>query len=154
MRQKSIMAKDLAFHCTACGAAHSKWSGQCDACREWNTIVEDKGLSAGPKKSGLGMARGQTIALTDLATAEAEPPRTNAGVEELDRVLGGGLVKASAILLGGDPGIGKSTLLLQAAARFAMQGLKVVYVSGEEAVEAAAESEAPDEAYNPDSDTS
>jgi DNA repair protein RadA/Sms len=70
--------------------------------------------------------------LTDLATAEPPPPRTEAGVGELDRVLGGGLVAASAILVGGDPGIGKSTLLLQAAARFARNGLKVLYVTGEE----------------------
>ena len=126
------MAKDATFTCTACGAAHSKWAGQCDACGAWNTIVEDAGLTTGPKKAGLGGARGKTIPLTDLATAEAEPPRTEAGVAELDRVLGGGLVKASAILLGGDPGIGKSTLLLQAAARFARNGLKVIYVSGEE----------------------
>ena len=126
------MAKEKTFHCTACGTAHSKWSGQCDACGAWNTIVEEKPLSRGPSARTLGGKRGQAIALTDLATKEDAPPRTRAGVEELDRVLGGGLVAASAILLGGDPGIGKSTLLLQAAARFARNGLKVVYVTGEE----------------------
>ena len=126
------MAKAQIFTCTECAATTSKWSGRCDACGAWNTIQEDKGLSAGPKKTALGGQRGRTIALTDLATAEAEPPRTKAGVDELDRVLGGGLVKASALLLGGDPGIGKSTLLLQAAARFARNGLKVIYISGEE----------------------
>ena len=126
------MAKDTTYRCTACGAQHRKWSGQCEACGEWNTIVEDGALSSGPRGKTLGAVRGKTIPLTDLATQEAEPPRTEAGVAELDRVLGGGLVKASALLLGGDPGIGKSTLLLQAAARFARNGLKVIYVSGEE----------------------
>jgi len=125
--------KDLSFSCTECGAATSKWSGKCDGCGAWNTIVEDKALSsAGPAKKSLGNMRGKTIPLTDLATQEAAPPRTMSGVGELDRVLGGGLTKASALLVGGDPGIGKSTLLLQAAARFARNGLKVIYISGEE----------------------
>ncbi|MEY1555822.1 DNA repair protein RadA [Yoonia sp. R2331] len=126
------MAKDLSFSCSACGAVTSKWSGKCEACGEWNTIHEDKALASGPKKKSLGGMRGKSIPLTDLATAEAEPPRTLSGVGELDRVLGGGLTKASALLVGGDPGIGKSTLLLQAAARFARNGLKVIYISGEE----------------------
>ena len=126
------MAKDLSFTCTECGAAYSKWSGQCDGCQSWNTIQENKALSSGPKGKTLGAMRGKPIALIDLDTHEPEPPRTQAGVAELDRVLGGGLVKASALLVGGDPGIGKSTLLLQAAARFARNGLKVVYISGEE----------------------
>jgi len=126
------MAKDLNFTCNECGAAFGKWSGQCDACQAWNTISESKALSSGPKGKSLGAIRGKSIPLTDLDTQEAEPPRTNAGVGELDRVLGGGLVKASALLVGGDPGIGKSTLLLQAAARFARNGLKVIYISGEE----------------------
>jgi DNA repair protein RadA/Sms len=126
------MAKDATFICTACGAVQSKWSGRCDSCGAWNSIVEQAPLSAGPAGRGLGPARGRAVPLTDLATPEAAPPRTQAGVAELDRVLGGGLVPASALLVGGDPGIGKSTLLLQAAARFARNGLKVVYVTGEE----------------------
>ncbi|MEO0484910.1 MAG: DNA repair protein RadA [Pseudomonadota bacterium] len=121
------------FTCSACGAVHSKWSGRCEACGEWNTIAEEKPLSSGPASKSLGGKRGRAIVLTDLATEEAPPPRTQAGVAELDRVLGGGLVQASALLVGGDPGIGKSTLLLQAAARFARNGLKVIYISGEEA---------------------
>ena len=132
MVQKVNMAKDLSFTCNDCGAVHSKWSGRCDACGAWNSITQDKPLSLGPAAKSLGNRRGAQVILTDLATQEAEPPRTRAGVDELDRVLGGGLVKASAILLGGDPGIGKSTLLLQAAARFARNGLKVLYISGEE----------------------
>ncbi|MCO6381695.1 MAG: DNA repair protein RadA [Vannielia sp.] len=127
------MAKALAFTCTACGASHSKWSGQCDACGAWNTITEEAPLSSGPKGKGLGARKGATIPLADLSSPEAPPPRTTSGIDEFDRVLGGGLVPASAILVGGDPGIGKSTLLLQAAARFAQAGQKTIYISGEEA---------------------
>ena len=126
------MAKAPLFKCSECGASHKKWAGQCDACQAWNSIVEDKPLGSGPAKKALGGLRGTQIPLTDLATQEAPPPRTLSGVKELDRVLGGGLVKGSALLVGGDPGIGKSTLLLQAAARFGRNGLKVIYVSGEE----------------------
>ena len=127
------MAKSNSFSCNACGASFNKWSGRCDACGAWNTIVEEAPLSAGPASKTLGSKRGSPIRLTDLATEEAPPPRTHSGISELDRVLGGGLVPSSAILVGGDPGIGKSTLLLQAAARFAQAGLKTIYVSGEEA---------------------
>ncbi|MEO1641035.1 MAG: DNA repair protein RadA [Pseudomonadota bacterium] len=126
------MAKDLAFSCSECGTAYRKWAGQCEGCGAWNTIHETQALSAGPKGKSLGATRGRAVELTDLDSDVIEPPRTAAGVGELDRVLGGGLVKASALLLGGDPGIGKSTLLLQAAARFARNGLKVIYISGEE----------------------
>ena len=118
------------FTCSSCGASHRKWAGRCDACGAWNSILEEAPLSAGPKALG---GKGRSIALTDLATVEAPPPRASSGIDELDRVLGGGLVPASAILVGGDPGIGKSTLLLQAAASFARKGLKCLYISGEEA---------------------
>ncbi len=125
------MAKATAtFSCTACGASFPKWAGRCEACGAWNSIVEETPLSAGPRALG---ARGRAIALTDLATEEAAPPRAASGMDELDRVLGGGLVPSSAVLVGGDPGIGKSTLLLQAAASFARKGLKCLYISGEEA---------------------
>ncbi len=123
----------LSFTCTSCGADHKKWAGRCDACGAWNSIVEEAPLSAGPATKTLGSARGRVIALTTLAADEAPPPRAASGMAELDRVLGGGLVPASAILVGGDPGIGKSTLLLQAAASFARTGLNCLYVSGEEA---------------------
>ncbi len=127
------MAKSTtSYTCTACGSSFTKWSGRCDGCGEWNTIQEDMGLSATPGK-GLGAKRGATVTLTDLSAEETPPPRTRSHMDELDRVLGGGLVPASAILVGGDPGIGKSTLLLQAAARFGQAGLKTIYVSGEEA---------------------
>jgi DNA repair protein RadA/Sms len=118
------------FTCTVCGATHKKWQGRCDSCNAWNSLTEEAPLSSGPKSLG---ARGRSIPLTDLATEEDPPPRASSGIDELDRVLGGGLVAASAILVGGDPGIGKSTLLLQAAASFARTGLKILYISGEEA---------------------
>jgi len=128
------MAKSTtSYSCSACGNVTTKWSGRCEACGEWNTIVEDGGLSVGTKKGSIGGMKGNGIRLTDLASQEAPVPRTHSGIDELDRVLGGGLVPASAILVGGDPGIGKSTLLLQAAARFSEAGLKVLYISGEEA---------------------
>ncbi|MFV0336246.1 MAG: DNA repair protein RadA [Tropicimonas sp.] len=126
------MARSQTFTCSACGARSARWSGRCDACGAWNTILEEAPLSAGPAKKGLG-SKGRALELLDLATEEAPPPRARSGMDELDRVLGGGLVPASATLVGGDPGIGKSTLLLQAAARFGAAGLSVVYVSGEEA---------------------
>jgi len=127
------MAKTASFSCSACGAVYSKWSGRCDACGEWNTIVEDTPLSTGPASKSLGAKRGAALTLTDLSAEETPPPRTQSGIAELDRVLGGGMVPSSAILVGGDPGIGKSTLLLQATARFSDAGLKTIYVSGEEA---------------------
>ena len=121
------------FSCNECGASFNKWSGRCDGCGAWNSITEDKGISAGPPSKSLGARRGSSVELSDLATEEDPPPRSQSKIGELDRVLGGGLVAASAILVGGDPGIGKSTLLLQAAAQFARNGLKTIYVSGEEA---------------------
>ncbi len=127
------MAK-ISYSCSACGASFTKWSGRCDGCGEWNTISEDTGLSAaGPGKAAMGQKRGNAITLVDLATEEAPPPRAECKITELDRVLGGGLVEASATLVGGDPGIGKSTLLLQAAAAFARAGVSTIYISGEEA---------------------
>ncbi|KIT16148.1 hypothetical protein jaqu_21100 [Jannaschia aquimarina] len=132
--QNGNMAKPVTqFACTECGTIHKKWTGRCDGCGAWNTIQEEVPLSAGPSKQSLGTAKGRRVALTDLATQEAPPPRTLSGIAEFDRVLGGGLVPASATLVGGDPGIGKSTLLLQAAASFARAGRSTVYISGEEA---------------------
>jgi DNA repair protein RadA/Sms len=109
---------------------HRKWSGRCDACGAWNTIIEEAPLSAGP---GARHAKGRGIILQALSDTETPPARAASRMSELDRVLGGGLVAASAILVGGDPGIGKSTLLLQAVAAFAVAGLKCLYISGEEA---------------------
>jgi len=118
------------FTCTECGARHRKWMGRCEACGAWNSIVEEAPLAAGPRGATV---RGRVIELSTLQTRETPPPRALSGMAEFDRVLGGGLVAASAILVGGDPGIGKSTLLLQAVAAFARSGLNCLYISGEEA---------------------
>ncbi|WBU52475.1 DNA repair protein RadA [Paracoccus sp. SCSIO 75233] len=127
------MAKPVtSFTCQNCGATHRKWAGRCETCGAWNTIVEEAPLSQGPGR-GLGAVKGKTVPLTALSTEEPPPPRAQSGLAEFDRVLGGGLVPGSALLVGGDPGIGKSTLLLQAAASFAKRGVEAIYISGEEA---------------------
>ena len=127
------MAKSkTTFTCSACGATHKKWAGRCESCGEWNTVVEEAALSTGPASKSLGVGKGRKVELSDLSQVDAPLPRVVSRVIEFDRVLGGGMVPASAILVGGDPGIGKSTLLLQAAAAFARAGQKVIYVSGEE----------------------
>ena len=121
------------FVCQDCGAVSPKWAGRCETCDAWNSIVEEA-VAARPGPAGKASA-GRRIAFVGLA-GDAEPaPRTATGIAELDRVLGGGLVPASVVLVGGDPGIGKSTLLLQAASRLATAGRRVLYVSGEESVE-------------------
>lgn len=119
------------YVCQECGAVHSKWAGRCDACGAWNSLVEEAPRESAPK--GLGGKRGAKIDFVGLDGADQDPPRRNSGIYEFDRVLGGGLVAGSAVLVGGDPGIGKSTLLMQAAAHFSKSG-KTVYISGEEAV--------------------
>ncbi|WP_421760386.1 DNA repair protein RadA [Devosia sp.] len=122
------------FVCQACGAVSARWVGRCEACGEWNTIVEelvDSGVGAGPKSA---IAGGRPTQLVPLAGETETAARVVTGLGELDRVTGGGFVMGSAVLVGGDPGIGKSTLLLQAAAAMADLGRCVVYVSGEEAV--------------------
>ncbi|WP_417309304.1 DNA repair protein RadA [Devosia sp.] len=122
------------YVCQACGAVTPRWQGRCESCGEWNTIVEeivDSGVGAGPKSA---VAGGRPVALVPLAGETETAARVTSGIKELDRVTGGGFVMGSALLVGGDPGIGKSTLLLQAAAALAEGGRRVVYVSGEEAV--------------------
>ena len=122
------------FICQNCGTVHSRWAGKCDGCGEWNTIVEEDpmgGIGGGPGKVP---KKGRAVALTSLSGDIEEAPRIETGISELDRVTGGGFVRGSAVLVGGDPGIGKSTLLMQAAAALSRKGQKVIYVSGEEAV--------------------
>lgn len=122
------------FVCQSCAAISTQWSGRCDACGEWNTIVEEltnAGIGAGPKSARAGAVSTKLVALSGQSE---EAIRIESRIGELDRVTGGGFVKGSALLVGGDPGIGKSTLLLQAAAKLADQGRRVIYVSGEEAV--------------------
>jgi len=121
------------FICKHCGAEHAKWAGRCDDCGEWNALAEENVPTAVPK--GLKAGAGRAIELVGLDSAKISPERLATGIDELDRVLGGGLVKGSAILIGGDPGIGKSTLVLQASSALAARGLSVAYVSGEESID-------------------
>src|SRR5262245_53308088 len=110
-----------AFVCQACGAVTSRWLGKCAACGEWNSIIEETAAPAGPPALvAIRGGKGRAASFEDLGTETSDAPRLPTGMAELDRVLGGGLVPGSAVLVGGDPGIGKSTLLLQAAAALAM----------------------------------
>ena len=134
LKAQSYMVKStLNYTCKNCHTTHKKWVGRCESCGEWNSIKEEAPLASGPKGKTLGANKGRKIILGDLTTVDAPLKRSTLGINEFDRVLGGGLVPASAILVSGDPGIGKSTLLLQAAADFARTGKKVIYISGEEA---------------------
>jgi DNA repair protein RadA/Sms len=117
------------FVCQNCGAAFLRWAGKCEACGEWNTLVEES--SEGPRRPS---RKGRPFAVEALKGATQEASRLASGIAEFDRVTGGGLVRGSVILLGGDPGIGKSTLLLEVAAAFARGRHRAVYISGEEAV--------------------
>ena len=123
------------FVCQSCGAVTPRWSGKCESCGAWNTIIEERSNETPPKGKGLKAAtKAQKISLTGLSGDSDTPDRTLSGLNEFDRVIGGGFVPGSAILLGGDPGIGKSTILMQVAAALAAHGKRVVYISGEEAI--------------------
>ncbi|MFZ4746881.1 MAG: DNA repair protein RadA [Sphingomonas sp.] len=124
------------YVCQACGAVSSKWGGQCDDCLEWNTLVEDAGAVVTPFSARHNLQHGgRALSLVALDSATKLPDRMPCGIAEFDRALGGGFVAGSATLMSGDPGVGKSTLLLQAAAKLALAGKHVVYVSGEEAAD-------------------
>ena len=124
--------RNLTFICQNCGAAAPRWQGKCEACGEWNTLAEEGAeRPAGP---GRKPGKGRLFALEPLTGEAHEAPRLPCGVAEFDRVTGGGFVRGSVLLMAGDPGIGKSTLLLQAAAAMARDGERAVYISGEEAV--------------------
>ncbi|MBZ6076897.1 DNA repair protein RadA [Microvirga puerhi] len=125
------------FACQSCGAVYNRWKGKCEACGGWNTIVEETASAnpmVGPVATRPSRAKGRIFPLEGLSGEAKEAPRTPSGIAELDRVTGGGFVHGSVILLGGDPGIGKSTLLMQASAALANRGQRVAYISGEEAV--------------------
>ena len=126
----SVAEKRNRFICQECGDAYPRWAGRCDACGAWNSIVEEAPRESVPK--GLGAGRGRKIALATLAESGPEMARHATGIGEFDRVTGGGLVPGSALLVGGDPGIGKSTLLLQVASALS-ESMRCLYVSGEEA---------------------
>jgi DNA repair protein RadA/Sms len=121
------------YVCQACGSEATRWQGQCADCGEWNTLAEEAGATVFEMKHHL-RSGGREVSLVGLDSEIKLPDRSTTGIAEFDRALGGGLVAGSAILLAGDPGIGKSTLLLQAAANIARRGLSVAYISGEEAV--------------------
>ena len=130
------MAKQkISYFCSECGYESAKWMGQCPSCGNWNTFVEQPAGSAGssasrtPAKSGTA---GRPKRISEIAADEE--PRFSSGSPEMDRVLGGGIVQGSLILVGGDPGIGKSTLLLQVCRSVSSAGRKILYVSGEESL--------------------
>src|SRR6186713_2988597 len=131
-----IMAKSsLSFVCQNCGAAYNRWQGKCDSCGEWNTLAEEDTTGATSMPVSIRSRRkGRTFALESLTGKSQEAPRLSSGMAELDRVTGGGFVRGSVLLVGGDPGIGKSTLLTQATSLLARAGHRAVYISGEEAV--------------------
>jgi DNA repair protein RadA/Sms len=132
------MAKSrTSFICQSCGNVTPRWQGRCEACGAWNALVEESetgGIGSGTP-TGRAHRKGRVFALGDLTTAEKPSPRLQTGLSELDRVTGGGFVAGSVLLLGGEPGIGKSTLLIQACAALAGAGARVVYISGEEAMD-------------------
>ena len=120
------------FFCKECGYESSKWMGQCPGCRRWNTLVEEKLSPAREKKSGRISDRSESTSIFEISMEEED--RISSGMPELDRVLGGGIVRGSLVLVGGDPGIGKSTLLLQICRNLGNEGRNILYVSGEESL--------------------
>jgi len=130
------MARDGAVYaCQSCGAVQTKWAGQCPACNAWNSLVEELQSRPPGALAPSKATRTRGLNFEGLEDETPAPPRIATGVDEFDRVCGGGVVPGSAILLGGDPGVGKSTLLLQVAGQAALRGAKCAYISGEEAVE-------------------
>jgi DNA repair protein RadA/Sms len=127
------------FVCNSCGSVYPKWSGKCDACNEWGTITEElsdkKFTKLKAVKSSSGKSSGDLIEFSELSASPKNEYRFDTKVSELNRVLGGGLVLGSAVLIGGDPGIGKSTILLQLLANLANNGQNVIYITGEESVD-------------------
>ena len=125
-------AKKSIYFCQNCGHEESKWLGQCPMCREWNTFVEEKGTVSKGTATKNTVREAEVVTLSSVSTDQEDRMQTE--IEELDRVLGGGVVPGSLVLVGGDPGIGKSTLLLQVCKRLSDQGRKVLYISGEESL--------------------
>src|SRR5258705_4548625 len=130
------MAKNtLSFVCQNCGAAYNRWQGKCESCGEWNTLAEEDTSGATTMPVSIRSKRkGRLFALETLTGKSQDAPRLPSGMAELDRVTGGGFVRGSVLLVGGDSGIGKSTLLTQATSLMARAGHRAVYISGEEAV--------------------
>ena len=130
------MARDGAVYvCQSCGAVHTKWAGQCTGCSAWNSLVEEVQSRPPGALAPARSSKARGLAFETLQSETPAPPRLVTGMEEFDRVCGGGVVPGSAVLLAGDPGVGKSTLLLQVCAAAARAGASCAYISGEEAVE-------------------
>lgn len=131
------MAKaQKSYICSACGAVSTRWAGKCDACGEWNTISEDVSQASSVPKGMSGKQKGRIIEFTDLQNEKGKIyPRLQTRITEFDRVTGGGIVPGAAILIGGDPGIGKSTILLQSVCALTNNNVNCVYVSGEESTD-------------------
>src|SRR5688500_405274 len=147
---KALKAPRSTYRCDACGHIESKWLGRCPACQEWNSLIEEVGMTATTRAAAVSVADGAApISIASVGDFDSVTgagsiggaSRTHSGIGELDRVLGGGLVAGSLVLLGGDPGIGKSTLLIQALSQLAKlagaglaSGGPVLYATGEESV--------------------
>ena len=128
------MAKQkTVYFCSQCGHESSKWMGQCPACKQWNTFTEEKVTET--KKGGAKSLKTSASPMNISEVTVENEERIPTGIHELDRVLGGGIVKGSLSLVGGDPGIGKSTLLLQVCRNLAEHKVKVLYISGEESLQ-------------------
>ncbi|HEY0191909.1 MAG TPA: AAA family ATPase, partial [Kofleriaceae bacterium] len=130
---RAAKAPKAIWRCQACGHVEAKWNGRCPQCQAWSSLVEELETAAPARPSAAGVADGRSpVAITDVVEISAKDRRTT-GIGELDRVLGGGMVAGCLVLLGGDPGVGKSTLLVQALAGLARAG-RVLYATGEESV--------------------
>ncbi len=137
-----MVTKKAAYSCQSCGSVHFKWAGKCPDCGAWNSLVEEFAEGGASHFSRISddkktakKSDGKKIELVKLNGEAQDFPRVKVGINELDRVLGGGLVQGSMVLIGGDPGIGKSTLLLQTAESLAKKKNHVIYISGEESVD-------------------
>jgi DNA repair protein RadA/Sms len=140
IRGEPMARAQARYACQQCGAVHAKWTGRCDGCGAWNSLIEELPREEPPSglaKGGSGKTRrgGRSLGFVGLTGPSMLPPRRQTGIAELDRVCGGGFVPGSAILVGGDPGIGKSTLLLQAAAAIGVVPASAAYITGEEAID-------------------
>ncbi len=128
----SKKVKSVQYVCQECGGVAGKWLGKCPDCGNWNTMVEESVVERDSSSTWTGLSQNHPVALTEESGEAEQSVRISTEIPELDRVLGGGIVEGSLVLIGGDPGIGKSTIMLQLAHRLAQKGKTVIYLSGEE----------------------
>src|SRR5512143_1227287 len=133
-KMKALKAPRSSYRCDQCGHVEAKWLGRCPGCQEWSSLIEVAADAAPTRGAAVSVADGSAPMSIAEVGEHAGGPRRESGIGELDRVLGGGLVPGSMVLLGGDPGVGKSTLLIQALARWAGEDARVLYATGEESV--------------------